>query len=64
LCGKYVVEGWRADVAVRQPGIGVVQNIEQLGAELKLLPFGHANVLEGREIPAAIFFYYCFGCMR
>ena len=43
---KNLIEGWRTDVAVGQAEIRVVQNIEELSAELKLLALGYANVLE------------------
>ena len=43
---KNLIEGWRTDVAVGQAEIRVVQKIEELSAELKLLALGYANVLE------------------
>src|ERR1700730_12955239 len=43
---KHLIKGWRTDVAVGQAEICVVQKIEELSAELKLLALGYANVLE------------------
>src|SRR6202047_5430112 len=43
-----------ADVADRQPEIGMVQYIEQLAAELNLFRLRQANVLECREVPVHV----------
>src|SRR5262249_52964463 len=49
-----LVECRRADVTVRQTEIWVVQNVEELRAELELLRFGQANVLQHPETPICI----------
>jgi hypothetical protein len=40
LRSQNLIEGWRTDVAVGQAKIRVVQNIEELSPELKLLARG------------------------
>ena len=48
LCFGYVViQPWRADIAIWQAIVRVVQEVKQLGAELKLLAFRNTNALEG-----------------
>ena len=49
-----LVEGWRADVAIRQTEIGVVEDVEEFRPELKLLGLRHANVLKGGEVPICV----------
>jgi hypothetical protein len=41
-----LIESWRADVAVRQMEIRMVEDVEELGSELNLLRFRYANVLD------------------
>src|SRR6476660_6528873 len=53
-CGQNLVEGRRADVTVRQAEVGVVEKIEELGSELKLLALSHRDVLECREVPISV----------
>ena len=42
-----MVECRRTDVAVGQPEVRVIQEIEELRPELEFLSFGYWNVLEG-----------------
>src|SRR5580693_5013874 len=44
-------EVWRTDVVVRQPEVSVVENVEELRAELQALGLANRNVLECGEIP-------------
>src|SRR5450755_3810692 len=43
-----------ADIAVRQPKVCMVQEVEQLAAELQFFIFGDTNVLESREVPVCV----------
>ena len=54
LCGLDLIKGWRADVAVGQPEISVVQEVEEFCTELNLFRFHDVNILEYREIPIGI----------
>jgi hypothetical protein len=44
-------EVWRTDVVVRQPEVSVVENVEELRAELRALGLANWNILECGEIP-------------
>src|SRR5579859_1789478 len=49
-----VVECRRTNIAIRQPEIRAIQNVEQLRTELELLRFGDSEILESGEVPFGI----------
>jgi hypothetical protein len=49
-----LVKCGRTNVTIGQSEVGMVQEVEELGPELKLLPFCNRNALEGGEIPLGI----------
>src|SRR5436305_8745102 len=50
----YLSEIWRTDIAIRQPEICMIQEVEELGPELKLFRFRYLDVLESRKVPVGI----------
>src|SRR5581483_10020791 len=52
--GNRAKGSWVANVAVRQTEIWMVQDVEELGAELKLFRFRNLDVLERREVPVRV----------
>src|SRR6267154_1610101 len=65
LCGLDFIKGWRTDVAVGLPEIGVIQDVEEFCPELKLVRLHDVNILEHRKIPIGIsgpFSYVAASC--
>ena len=54
FCLQNLIEGRRADIAVGQMKIGVIQNVEQLRPELKGLGFRQADILGRAKIPIGV----------
>src|SRR5579883_1335662 len=50
-CLLNLSEGRRTDVAVRQTEVGMVEQVEELGAELEIFRFEHMDILDRRKIP-------------
>ena len=53
----HVTAGDLAESRIRQVGVhafqvGVIEGVEELAAQLELVPLGEADVLDGGEIPA------------
>src|ERR1700744_3460258 len=49
-----MVKGRRTNIAVRQPEVRAVQDVENLGAELELLRFCHPEILKRSEVPIGV----------
>src|ERR1700730_17242656 len=49
-----LVKCWRADVAVGQSEVGVVEEVKEFGAELDVFGFRDAEIFEHGEIPVGV----------